>query len=169
MINLSLIIQYHSSYRKNIVYPFTYLQSAVSACHFSLALTLPTLEQAFKNITIVVSISSLAMKIVFSKLSLINILISKFKYANSMFHATTPISLILSPRQEVVSPIPINLVINKTSTIFLPTLIQILPPSILDSLLHLTLIHISIAIPYPEFVVSQLLSLYLLKLVLPLL
>jgi hypothetical protein len=82
-----------------------------------------------------------------------------------MFHATAPISLILSPRQKIVPAIAIDLIINKTPSIPLPALVMILPPATFNPLLHLALIHVTIFIPDSEPVLTQLLSLDLFELV----
>lgn len=70
---------------------------------------------ALKEISIVVSICSLAVKIVFAKISFINVFIGKLQDPNAVLHSAAPVAFVLCPREKVVSPIAIYLVIDEAA------------------------------------------------------
>jgi hypothetical protein len=63
-----------------------------------------------------------------------------------MFHATAPIALILSPGQEIIPAIAINLIIHKAPGILFPGRIIILPFTIFHLIFELTFINVPVIV-----------------------
>lgn len=142
------------SYLKLVVDPFSLLVSAVgaleSACAFSLAFP----EVAVEAVTIYVAIDAFAMQVVVAESSLIDVFVRKFEDADTVLHATAPISFVLRSRKEIVSTVTIDLIINETARVLFPWLVIVIPPSALHALLHLALINIAVLVFDAESAVS---------------
>lgn len=118
---------------------------------------------ALENVSVMISESSFPMQIILAETPFVYISICKFENADPVFHPTTPIAFIVSPRQKIISSIPMNLVFNKASWIFFPVVVEICPPAVLFTIFHFSLVDITITICYFKFAITQLLPWYLLK------
>lgn len=81
---------------KLIIDPSTFLVSSIHSLKGSISVFFSSRELPFKQIAIIISIFTLSVEVILCKFSLISIFICKFKDADSVFHATTPISLVFS-------------------------------------------------------------------------
>ena len=108
-----------------------------------------------------ISIGAVTMEIILTETALIDIIIGELEYADSVFHATSPIPFIFGPSKKVIPSIAMYLIVNKYPIILLPIAIIVCPPPIFLIFWNLPFIVITIIVSNFDVSVCPLLSRYL--------